>query len=63
MGQKNDDREAFPLCRQHHIYERHALQGYFSGWSKSRIKEWESEQVDKSRRVYLGLGQSDTLDF
>lgn len=58
MGQKNDDSQAFSLCRQHHIHERHALAGYFRGWRKERIKAWESEQVDRARRLYLGLEPS-----
>lgn len=62
LGQKNNDAQAYPLCHQHHIYERHALAGYFRGWDKQRIRDFEDQQVAASRREYLGLGEQDSLE-
>lgn len=61
MGQRNADAEAYPLCRQHHIYERHALKGYFAGWVKAQIREWEERTSAHYRRLYLGVGEDDAF--
>lgn len=47
MGLKACDRDTLPLCRQGHIFERHALKGYFEGWTKERVKTWESAMILK----------------
>lgn len=44
MGLKTDDFRAFPLCQKHH-WQFHSLLGYFKGWDKAQIKEWERWMV------------------
>jgi hypothetical protein len=61
IGQRNHDHQTYPLCRQHHIFERHALKGYFSGWVKAQIRDFESARVTHYRRLYLGLGADDDV--
>ena len=43
---KPADSTAFPLCRRHHT-EFHSLQGYFFGWCRERLKEWQGEMSEK----------------
>jgi hypothetical protein len=45
LALKAPDRETMPLCRQGHINERHALAGYFKGWDKAKVKQWERDMV------------------
>ena len=40
MGLKTADERAMPLCQKHH-QERHALTGYFKGWKKDLLRDWE----------------------
>ncbi len=54
MALKHDDRQTMPLCHVGHIEERHRLRGYFKGWKKARIKEWELEMVAKYQGLYGG---------
>ena len=44
MGTKMPDTATMPLCQRHHR-EFHDLNGYFKGWTKDRLREWQGEQV------------------
>lgn len=44
MGQKADDKRAFPMCRCCHD-EFHDGRGQFDGWSKDRRRAWQADQV------------------
>lgn len=44
MGTKNPDTATMPLCTRHHR-EFHDLNGYFKGWVKEQLREWQTEQV------------------
>lgn len=61
LGTKNHDHQTLSLCERHHS-ARHSLSGPFKGWNKARIKEWERECYERTRRLYLGLGSDDPLD-
>jgi hypothetical protein len=58
IGQRNHDDSGKPLCAKHHT-ERHSLSGPFKGWGKQRIRD----TAGYFRRLYLGLAESDPLDF
>lgn len=44
MGTKNPDTATMPLCTRHHR-EFHDLNGYFKGWVKEQLRDWQTEQV------------------
>jgi hypothetical protein len=41
MSLKTSDRDAFPMCAQHHKDEFHRHRGFFDGWTKAQRKEWQ----------------------
>jgi hypothetical protein len=62
LGTRNSDVTGKPLCALHHT-QRHALSGPFKGWDKATIRAWERDTAERYRRLYLGLGESDSLEF
>lgn len=53
IGQKADDKDAFPLCpRRCHVPGLHALAGPFKGWEKEQLRAWQDEQVALHRERY-----------
>jgi hypothetical protein len=58
LGTRNHDHDGKPLCTGHHT-QRHSLSGPFKGWTKERIRAWESETSAHYRGIYLGLGVPD----
>lgn len=50
-GQKASDDEGMPLCNHHHA-QLHGLSGYFGGWEKRQLREWQDEQVQRLRNIY-----------
>lgn len=61
MGLKACDRDTLPLCRQGHIFERHPLKGYFEGWTKERVKAWESDMIRKYQSL-RGISAHESRD-
>lgn len=59
LGTTNHDHSGKPLCWHHHINERHPLKGYFAGWRKAKIRQWETDTAAYYRGIYLGLGEQD----
>lgn len=39
------DHYALPLCYGHHVYQLHALSGYFKGWTWQGRVLWEDARV------------------
>jgi hypothetical protein len=62
LGTRNHDHSGKPLCAGHHT-QRHSLSGFFKGFTKPDIREWEEAQAQRLRGEYLGLGRTDTLEF
>jgi hypothetical protein len=48
LALKAPDRDAMPLCRQHHG-ELHGVCGAFLGWTKERLRKWQREMSQKYR--------------
>jgi hypothetical protein len=60
LGQKSDDRKAFPLCRKHHE-DFHAGTGYFEDWDRDKRRDWQRSMSDSTRAFYeSGLSLSRT---
>lgn len=51
MSQKSSDKRAFPLCMWHHR-TFHDLTGYFRGWLKAQIREWQDGHSASYRKRY-----------
>ena len=62
MGTRNHDSRVIPLCAGHHT-QRHALSGPFKGWDKRRIQAFELAESERVRGLYLGMGESPSVDF
>lgn len=43
-GQRADDTEAISLCLKHHK-NLHELTGFFSGYTKNELRDWQDTQV------------------
>lgn len=57
LSTRNHDHTGKPLCTGHHT-ERHALSGFFRGFRKYQIRDWEERTAERLRREYLGLGEA-----
>lgn len=51
LGQKSDDRRAFPLCRRHHD-ELHDFRGFFEGMSNLERRHWQTSALERARAAY-----------
>jgi hypothetical protein len=50
-GQRASDDQGMPLCNAHHA-QLHELRGYFNGWEKHQLREWQDKQVARLQRLY-----------
>ena len=50
-SQKSADYYAFPLCLRHHG-QFHRLTGYFDGWDKAKLRDWQTNMSARSRARY-----------
>lgn len=50
-GQRASDMEGISLCHRHHG-QLHSLTGYFAGWDKRQLREWQSRQVGELQTEY-----------
>lgn len=50
-SQRASDDEGMPLCNRHHR-QLHDLSGYFDGWDKRQLREWQDDQVRRLRNIY-----------
>jgi hypothetical protein len=51
MALKTADSEAFALCNKHHR-ELHDVNGWFSGWDKRSLRDWQKQCVRYSQLTY-----------
>ncbi len=58
LGLKASDRETMPLCLAHHC-QRHELTGYFKGWTKQALKDWEKLTCAQYDRMHKLEGSFD----
>lgn len=54
MGLKDDDNNAFPLCRRHHTDEFHPVCGSFRGWVHDQLKKWQRDMTRIYRLAWCG---------
>lgn len=54
MGMKTADSEAFPLCNKHHR-ELHDVTGWFAGWDKHSLRDWQKQCVRYSQLTYAAV--------
>jgi hypothetical protein len=50
-GQRASDDQGMPLCFKHHG-NLHELRGYFAGWHKHQLRDWQTAQVERLQRLY-----------
>lgn len=50
-GQRAHDAWAIPLCLKHHA-QLHSLSGFFKGYTRLTLGEWQSAQVKALRAAY-----------
>jgi hypothetical protein len=50
MALRSSDLYAIPLCHAHHM-AFHSLSGPFKGWTKAKIREWQLERSEETRRI------------
>jgi hypothetical protein len=50
-GQRASDTEGMSLCHRHHG-QLHSLTGYFAGWDKSKLRDWQNAQVAALQAEY-----------
>lgn len=51
QAQKAADYYGLPLCPHHHG-QRHRLKGYFDGWDRADLRNFETNQVEALRAKY-----------
>ena len=50
-GQRASDTEGISVCNRHHA-NFHDLRGYFQGWEKQALRDWQNKQVAELRAAY-----------
>jgi len=50
-GQRASDAEGISVCHRHHA-NFHELRGYFAGWEKQQLRDWQNQQVDRLQRLH-----------
>lgn len=50
-GQRASDAEGISLCNRHHA-NFHDLRGFFAGWEKQQLRDWQNGQVERLQRLY-----------
>jgi len=59
-GQKAADYYGLALCPRHHG-QRHRLSGYFEGWTRTELRNWETAEHARLRRLYEGHAPDRTM--
>jgi hypothetical protein len=61
-GQRPSDLEGICLCNRHHA-NFHDLRGYFEGWEKQQLRDWQNAQVERLTRLFgMAYPEPLTLD-
>jgi hypothetical protein len=55
IGQKCNDTETIPLCSDAHR-ARHAFNGPFKGWTRSRMRAWLDEAIVRTQLLAVACG-------
>lgn len=50
-GQRASDASGIAICNRHHS-NFHDLRGYFAGWEKQQLRDWQNEQVERLTRLF-----------
>lgn len=58
-GQRASDAEGIAVCNRHHA-NFHDLRGYFEGWEKQQLRDWQNGQVERLTRLF-GMAHPEPL--
>jgi hypothetical protein len=58
-GQRASDDEGIAICNRHHA-NFHDLRGYFEGWEKQQLRDWQNAQVERLTRLF-GMAYPDPI--